>query len=436
MTLIPQSLFARVALVLVLTLVVSQLVSVALFQHYQRSPRFQNTAIGFVQQLKTIRAALELIPPEQHADFFRRLREERGIGIIRVRPGEVLERAPDAPALTAAREHMRRELGGEHEIYLRPRPAADAPPALVVKIPPPGPPIYVVFPRARLTEPDFAFAWAGWAAVGGILAVIGALFLMSRVNRPLEALASAARQLGRGQRPPAVPEVGPREVRDVASAFNQMREGLARADRDRAQFLAGVSHDLRTPLSRLRLGLEMLPAPPGVREGLENDIHDINTVVEQFMHFAQDESAEERETVDLNLMVRDAANRAQRTGAAVALELATIPPISLRPIAIKRLLANLIDNARTHAPGEITLVTSASASHVTISVMDRGMGIPEHEVAHLKQPFTRRDHARSGSSGAGLGLAIVERIARMHGGHFDLLPRVGGGLEARVTMPR
>lgn len=436
MKLLPQSLFARVAIVLILTLVVSQLVSVALFRYYQREPRFQLTAIGFVSQLKTIRAALETLPPEQHRDFFQRLREERGIGIIPVRSGEVLERAPDVPALSAARERMREAFGSDIEIYLRPRPAVDAPPALVVKLPAAGKPLYVVFPRARLVEPDFALAWAGWAAVGGTLAVIGALFLMWRVNRPLNALADAARELGRGHQPAPVPEVGPSEVRAVASAFNQMRENLSRVDRERATFLAGVSHDLRTPLSRLRLGLEMLPADPTVRHDLEHDIDDINSVVEQFMNFARDESEEARENIDLNLMVRDAANRAERGGAKVELQLETVPPIALRPVAIKRLIANLIDNALAHAKGDLTLLTRSSATHVTLSVLDRGPGIPLSEVEYLKQPFTRRDSARSGASGAGLGLAIVERIARMHGGQFELLPRSGGGLEARVTVPR
>lgn len=436
MKLIPQSLFARVAIVLILTLVVSQLVSVALFRFYAREPRMQLTAIGFISQLKTIRAALETLPPERHQDFIQRIREERGIGILRVPEGEVLERAPDWPALAAARERLAEAFGAETEIYIRPRAKVGAAPALVVKLPAMGKTMYVVFPRARLVEPDFTLAWAGWAAIGGTLAVIGALFLMWRVNQPLKALAAAAREIGRGNRPAPVSEMGPSEVRAVANAFNQMQEGLARVDQERATFLAGVSHDLRTPLSRLRLGLEMLPADPATRKDLEHDIDDINSVVEQFMNFARDESSEVPESTDLNLMARDAANLASRRGATITLELDTLPAVTMRPIAIKRLIANLLDNAINHAGAEITLRTASSSAHISISVLDRGPGIPQDEVEHLKQPFTRRDKSRSGGSGAGLGLAIIERIAKMHGGKFELLPREGGGLHAIVTIPR
>ena len=213
-----------------------------------------------------------------------------------------------------------------------------------------------------------------------------------------------------------------------------MREDLATVERERATFLAGVSHDLRTPLSRLRLGIEMLPADKTTRDDLEKDIEDINDVIEQFMDFARDESRELLAAVDVNALVRDAASRAERSGAKISLELAQVPPVKLRAMAVRRVLGNLLDNAMKHAGPEITVRTLKTGNEISLCVLDRGAGIPPADIERLKQPFTRLDAARSGASGAGLGLAIVERIAKIHGGALQLLPRVGGGLEARVTL--
>ncbi len=436
MRLIPQSLLARTALVLLLALTASQLASIALFRHYSREPRVQLAAIGFVGQLKTIRAALEIIPPEQHREFIQRLREDRGVRIFRIRGEEPLSVAPDIPALRVARERLRDEFGSEAEIYVRSRPQKPgAPPILITRLPVKNGTVYVVFPRNRVVAQDYTMAWIGWGVFGGVIALAGAVFLMWRVNRPLKALVEAAHQLGKGHSPAPLAEVGPAEVRSVAVAFNQMRDDLGRMDRERATFLAGVSHDLRTPLSRLRLALEMLPADPTARDDIERDIADINGVIDQFMDFARDESQEPIEVTDLNRLVENVVDRAKRTGIEIALEASTPISIRLRPLAIKRVLNNLIDNAVKHAKSPILVRITADPNRaVTVSVLDRGSGIDPVDVARLKQPFMRLDSSRVGASGAGLGLAIVDRIARMHGATFELVPREGGGTEARFTL--
>ena len=287
---IPQSLLARTALVLLFALVASQLVSISLFRHYSREPRVQLAAIGFVGQLKTIRAALEIIPPEQQREFVQRLREERGMRVFRVRDEEPMTVAPDVPALRAARERLREAFGTESDIFIRTRPQKpDAQPVLITRLPVRDGAVYVVFPRSRVVEQDYTYAWIGWGVFGGVIALAGALFLMWRVNRPLKSLQIAAQELGRGNSPAPVAEIGPAEVRSVAVAFNQMRDDLQRVDRERATFLAGVSHDLRTPLARLRLAVEMLPTDQTTRSDIEVDIADINAVIDQFMDFARDE---------------------------------------------------------------------------------------------------------------------------------------------------
>jgi two-component system, OmpR family, osmolarity sensor histidine kinase EnvZ len=433
-SLIPKSLLARIVLVILVALIASQIVSVSLFRYYTNAPRVQLIAIGFMTQLRTVRTALETIPPDQHQEFIKRLREDRGIRVVRPRTDEALELAPDFPVLRLIRQRLKNDFGDEADFFIRPRNKPDAPETFVAKITAGGSPFWVVFPRNLLVQQDFSWAWVGWGVFGGLLALAGAVFVLGRVNRPLRQLADAARAFGQGKNPEPVAEIGPSEVRAVSIAFNQMREDLADVERERATFLAGVSHDLRTPLSRLRLGIEMLPADKETRDDLEKDIEDINDVIEQFMDFARDESRESLEPVDVNALVRDAANRAERSGAKISLELTDVPTVKLRAMAIRRVLGNLIDNAVKHAGPDITLRTAKTNNEVSLSVLDRGAGIPPADIERLKQPFTRLDEARSGVSGAGLGLAIVERIAKIHGGALQLLPRVGGGLEARVTL--
>jgi len=435
---LPQSLLARSAIVLLVALVASQLASVALFRHYSREPRVQLLAIGFIGQLKTIRAALEIIPPNQQREFLQKLREERGMRVFRLREEEPMELAPDIPALRVIRKKMREELGAEAEIFARTRPQKpDAPPLLITRLPVKDATFYVVFPRSRLIEQDYTWAWVGWGVFGGVLCLAGAMFLMWRVNQPLKALVNAAHDIGQGKNIEPVKEMGPSEVKSVAVAFNQMRADLLRLDKDRATFLAGVSHDLRTPLSRLRLGIEMLPADAATRNDIEKDIEDINDVIDQFMNFARDESRETVEPIDLNLIVRAAIKSASRGNTQIGITSDLYDPliISIRPLAIKRVLTNLIENAIKHARTDIHIVTRIDDDrNAILSVMDRGGGIAADDIERLKRPFTRKDDARSGASGAGLGLAIVDRIIKIHQGTFQLLPRDGGGLEARVIL--
>lgn len=449
MSVIPKSLLARTAIVIVLALIAAQLVSVTSFRYYSREPRVQLNAIGFVGQLKTIRSALEFIPPEQQQEFFQRMREERGMRIFRLRDEEPMELAPDIPALRVARERMREEFGPDAEIFARARPQKpDAPPILITRLPVRDSTLYVVFPRGRIVEHDYTWAWVSWGVFGGVLAAAGAMFLMWRVTRPLKALVRAAHDLGRGKTPAPVPEVGPIEVKSVAVAFNQMRDDLHRLDQERATFLAGVSHDLRTPLARLRLNVEMLSADEATRQDIERDIGDINSVIDQFMDFARDESVEPVEETDLSVIVSSVADRAKRATSLLRDRSASGESINIRvqasdhvrmpirPLAMRRVVSNLIDNAVKHTKTDIDVALEIDTSSVILRVMDRGAGIAPEHIERLKQPFTRLDHSRAGASGAGLGLAIVERITQLHGGVFALLPREGGGTEARVTLPR
>jgi two-component system osmolarity sensor histidine kinase EnvZ len=261
-----------------------------------------------------------------------------------------------------------------------------------------------------------------------------------RINRPLKQLASAAGALGRGESPEPLPETGPMEVRTLTRSFNRMADDLKRLEAERALMLAGVSHDLRTPLARLRLAVEMLPEDPG-KAGMVQDIEDLDAIVAQFLSFLREGAGETPEDIDLNALASAVCERYSRAGAQIALDLQSIPVMRLRPTSMQRLLSHLIDNALKYGKAldqpraQVELRTWRDGATVFLGVLDHGPGLPVESVERMLQPFTRQDESRTGASGSGLGLAIVDRIARSHGGRLKLLARAGGGLEARVELP-
>jgi two-component system osmolarity sensor histidine kinase EnvZ len=439
--LFPASLLWRTLIVLVAALVVSQAAALWLLNEQVTKPRAAMGVGQFVGHLKTISAALRTMSPQQQQEFIGRIAEKEGIRIVPVRSTERMHPAPDVPPMRFFRERIREIFGPEADVYVRERnpganPAEARPQLLLVRLPAGERDFWVAFPRTRIDR-DPVSALLVWGIVGLFIAILATFFIVWKLNRPLAELAAAAGKLGRGGDPPPVSESGPSEIRAVARAFNQMKDDLQKSQRERSTFLAGVSHDLRTPLSRLRLEVEMLDGKvdPATQRAMVEDVADMNAIIDQFIDFTRSEAAEPLSAVNLSELARSCAERAARAAVQVRCELAELPLLMLRPLAMQRLVDNLLANAARHAGGEVLLRTRADDHHAILSVLDRGPGIPAAMVERLKEPFTRRDEARSGSSGAGLGLAIANRVARLHGGRLDLAARDGGGLEARVTLP-
>lgn len=441
MRLFPSSLLWRTLAVMVAALVLSQAAAIALLNRFVTEPRHEARVGQFVSHLKTISAALNTMAPAAQERFIDAIAEKEGIRIVPVRGDERMQPVEGAVPMRFFRQRIRDIFGPQAEVYMR-RGDPDAPnprrrtQVLWVRLPAGEHDFWVAFPRARIDRDPLA-ALLAWSAAGLAIAIGATFFLVYRLNRPLAELARAAVKLGKGGDPAPVSETGPSEIRAVARAFNQMKEDLQESQRERATFLAGVSHDLRTPLSRLRLEVEMLEGKVAAdaQRGMVQDLDDMNAIIDQFIDFMRSEAAEPLAPVGLAELARSCAERAIRGGADVRCELEEIPPMMLRPLAMQRLVDNLLANAAKHAGGEIAIRTARGPGKALLAVLDRGPGIAPGEASRLKQPFTRRDDARSGSSGAGLGLAIADRVARLHGGELALLPREGGGLEARVTLP-
>jgi len=432
MTLWPRTLLWRSVLLIALVLVVAHLAWLQIFRVTEREPRARQLAREIVSVVNLTRAALITAQPSKRLELLEDLSQRESIQVYLGHPGERVAPLPDLPLLRLIESDLKQQLGPETRLAVSREGVRGAWVSFRID----EDEYWVFLPRSRLERTD-PLRWIGWGALILALALLGAFLIVARINRPLKALTRAAEEVGRGGTPPPVAETGPSEIRTLARAFNQMTADLKRADDERALLLAGVSHDLRTPLSRIRLGLEMIEdkADPGLKSGIVRDIEDIDAAIDQFLDFARVGEGEAAVAGgDLNAIVRSVCERYTQSGKRLALRLAPLPPLTLRPLAMQRLIANLVDNALHHGGGEVEVTTGTGNGRAVIEVLDRGAGIPPEEAARMMRPFTRMNSARSGG-GTGLGLAIVERIAHQHGGEVKLLPREGGGLRARVELP-
>jgi len=432
MRLLPRTLLWRTFLLVGLLQLLSVLAWFAIFAHFGREPRALQSAQMAASVVNLTHAALVSARPDKRRDLLLDLSDREGIRVYPAEDDEKLAPLPDDPTLRLIREEIQRQLGPETRLTLE----RNGEEGFWVSFSIDDDDYWVMLPRERV-EQTIPQQWIGWATAALLLSLAGAYLIVFGVTRPLKALSAAATSIGRGETPPPLPERGASEIGTVGRAFNQMSRDLQQLDADRALILAGISHDLRTPLARLRLGVEMSGADQETRDSMGEDIDEMDKVIGQFLDFARETSGEPMQPLDLGALVNDVAEGYRRRGAPVQAEAPALPDMAVRPLALRRLLSNLVDNALRYAGSDqpIELHARQEGGQVLLEVRDRGPGIPPDQVERLKRPFTRLDAARSDASGAGLGLAIVDRICRGHGGSLALLPRPGGGLIARVMLP-
>jgi two-component system osmolarity sensor histidine kinase EnvZ len=430
MRLWPRSLLWRTFILLAALVLATTVAWFEIFRAYEIEPRARQISQNLVSIVNITRTALVNSQPELRRELLSELAEREGIQVYPSEPDERLAPPEDRPVLNLVAELVRRQLGEDTRFAS----ARDGRPGLWLSFHIEDDEYWVRIPRERI-ERQIALRWLGWGALALALSLLAAYVLVSRLNRPLRALAVAAGTIGKGKTPDPIAESGPEEIRTLSHAFNQMSKDLARLDADRALILAGVSHDLRTPLSRLRLGLEMSGADPQLKDGMTADIEEMDHIINQFLDFARTDGGEALQYADLAAIAAEVAEHYRRHGKAVATDLAGVPELPLQAMAMKRVVLNLVDNALRYGGKEVSIAVRAEDSVVVLDVADRGPGIPASEVERLKQPFTRLEVARSDKGGAGLGLAIAERVVRAHRGRLDLLPREGGGLIAEVRLP-
>ncbi len=292
-------------------------------------------------------------------------------------------------------------------------------------------------PLSELQEEDFAPLFRN-SLIMALLIIAGGWLFIRLQNRPLIALEKAAKGVGRGEIPPPLPEQGASEIRSVTRAFNQMSKGIQALEEDRALLMAGISHDLRTPLTRIRLATEMMsPEDSYLAEGIISDTEECNEIISQFMDYLKPVNKQSFVEVDLNEIANDVA--LSEGGYEVKIETELHQPMRMTlgsPISIKRAVSNLVVNALRYGNGWVKVSTGITADSklVWVCVEDNGPGIEQSQIGKLFAPFTRGDTAR-GSEGTGLGLTIVKRIISQHSGSVVVNNRSGGGLRVQISFP-
>jgi two-component system osmolarity sensor histidine kinase EnvZ len=434
-------LFWRTFLLLSILTTLSVASWIGLITTAQRGPQIQQTAELVISAVTLTKAALTNSAPEMRTELLFELYSNEGIRIILLEADDVVDPPPDNRLINEIATIVRERLGPETRFSGRVNGAA----GFYVSFSIDEDKYWLMLERERI-EGLTGVQWLGWAAVVGVLSLLGAAVISSLVNLPLARLTEAARAIAKGERPEPLPERGSKEILEANRSFNQMVDDLQRVESDRAVILAGISHDLRTPLARMQLELEMAKLSPEARDGMQSDIAQMDAIIGQFLDYAKPTESATFVPINLSELLLDCAHEAQRIPSLRVM--ANIAPqirVMGNATDLRRVFNNLIENARRYGrtPGaEITEIDiachvklRASGKRAVIEFQDHGAGVPEESIGNLLKPFTRMDSARGQANGAGLGLAIVERVVTRHNAELNVSNREGGGLRIEIAMP-
>ncbi|WP_298776202.1 two-component system sensor histidine kinase EnvZ [uncultured Shewanella sp.] len=309
--------------------------------------------------------------------------------------------------------------GAEFQIWIRP---------------PQAPSIWVKVPLHDISEQNLS-PLTLYLMVIGALSVAGGWWFARKQNSPLKRLQTSALAVSRGEFPKALPLTGSSELIAVTKAFNQMSYSMEQLEQDKALLMAGISHDLRTPLTRIRLASEMInDRDEYLKEGIAHDIEDMDAIINQFIDYIRQDQSSCHEMAQLNDIIEDIANSESNRNSVIEVELVQLPMIPMQIVAIKRVISNFVENAFRYGNGWVKISSQFDGQHVGFCVEDDGPGIDESQIPKLFEPFIQGDSAR-GSIGSGLGLAIVRRIIDRHQGKIILSNRQEGGLHAQIWLP-
>jgi two-component system osmolarity sensor histidine kinase EnvZ len=430
----PRSSFARTLLLIVTLLFVSLVTTYLVVLNFAILPSLQqfNKVLAYeVRMLMTDKLQLEdgsllAVPPAFRREIYREL----GISLY-------TNAAAQESGLRWAQHYeflsqqMAQQLGGATDVRVE---ISKNTPVVWLKTWL-SPDIWVRVPLTEIHQGDFSPLFRYTLAI--MLLAIGGAWLFIRIqNRPLVELEHAALKVARGVIPPPLREYGASEVRSVTRAFNQMTSGVKQLADDRTLLMAGVSHDLRTPLTRIRLATEMMNDADGyLAESINKDIEESNAIIEQFIDYLRTGQEMQTELTDLNSILGEVV--AAESGYEREIEtdlVAREVMVNIHPLSIKRAAVNMVVNAARYGNGWIKVSSGFELQRCWFQVEDDGPGIAAEQLTHLFQPFVRGDSARS-TSGTGLGLAIVQRIIDAHYGSLDIGRSVKGGLRIKAYLP-
>ncbi|MEH8022009.1 two-component system sensor histidine kinase EnvZ [Rheinheimera metallidurans] len=432
MRLLPRSAFGQTVFLIGFLLLINQLMSYLSVAFYVIKPSTQQINHLIAKQIKVVFIDSNQTEPLLSSELTERFQHVTGIEVYS--EAQALQKGlAQAIYYKYFSDLMSRELGGAAEV----RVAQGDSYAFWVQ-PPQAPNYWIKVPLTGLDETDFS-PLTFYLLIIGVLSVVGGWLFARQLNRPLKSLQQAALQVGRGEFPPPLAEnKGSTEVIAVTKAFNYMARGIQQLEQDRALLMAGVSHDLRTPLTRIRLASEMMQEPDNwIRDGIVSDIEDMNAIIDQFIDYLRHHKEEPGQKESLNTLVHELVQAEHLQQRSITTELMDdLPKVTLRRVAMKRVLNNLLENGLRYSDGDITISTGfeRNRKRVYLQVRDHGPGIPEEQMKAMFEPFTQGDVAR-GSGGSGLGLAIIKKIVDMHHGDITLHNHAFGGLVVTVYLP-
>ena len=423
-----RSLFARTALTLALAFIVFQVAAFWVVTRTLIVPVAERSADDLAGLIVLSAQTWVELPPETRAAFERELARRHGLRLTTINVGATA----DAPRF-AFRKQIEAALSSRvgDDVVLRGVPESEA---VWLDIPVGGHDLRVgFFPDRYAVKPPLAAIAV--VVLGTLLSLLTALFLVRRLTVPLARAARAASQVGAGELPEPLPETGPAELAELARRFNTMAAEVRELLDNRTTLLAGISHDLRTPMTRLQLNLEMLrddPSPARIDRAVA-DLADMNKLITGYLELARTTQPEQKTRFDLAGLLEEVAadTNLPWPGAAPCM-------VEAGRLAVRQIVSNLIQNAQRYGGGALVeLVLECADTQARVVVRDAGAGIPEDQLEKVFRPFYRLEGSRSqATGGTGLGLAIVRQLAETNGCKVALRNRAAGGLEAVLEMPR
>ena len=434
-------LFWRTFLMLAILVTASMVLWFGSFRTLEHTPRAQQLTAQIVSIVTITKAALTHSALEKRKELLRELAHNEGIRIHVLNEADRVGAPEPTAFFTELAGSLRTRLGNETRFAK----SVNDTEGFWVSFDIDGDAYWLRMDEDRL-EPAIALPMFSWVSLTLILTLLGAAIISKLINEPLSRLSNAARMLAQGQQPPPLPELGPKEVRETNASFNNMVEDLARIDTDRSIILAGISHDLKTPLARMQLEVEMAALDEQARSGMQSDLTQMDAIINQFLDYAKPMDHLKFEKINISELLKQVVQEYSRINYLhIRSHINPDQYVSGNPTELRRLFNNLIENACRYGknPGQASTVVEIQCSHknkgkkqgVLISFRDYGKGTPDNDMNRLLKPFTRADDSRSQANGSGLGLAIVDRIIKRHRGKLRIYNHEHQGFVAVMIIP-
>lgn len=434
--------FGRAFLTLFVLLISSLSVWLFVFLLAQQEPRAIQIADRAITAYYITQRAFRFTPIEKHNDLIMELVTIGDTQVFPREPNDTYIPLPNNKFWRLVNTKIRNNLVHDPNLIIAEQ--VNGEPGLWISLTTPDDEQYWLLIRYQAL--DVSKEWIYWSAIVILLSLLGSAVVAFLVNKPLKQISYAIQSLDKGEAPKPLPETaGPHELRELFKDINHMVTNLKEAENDRKVMLAGISHDLRTPLARMRLEIEMCNIPEESQKVIDEDLDQVNHCINQLLEYYRPPSSEPgRQIINLSRALTRLCELeksfTENMGGSFSYSIEEELYATFTGGNIKRVVSNLIENARRYGKtknGEMRVELRAYRHHlkVHIDVMDYGKGISAEEIPRILRPFTRGEQARTDTNGSGLGLAICERLLKQSGGALVLLPNKPSGLLARIEIP-